>query len=263
MVFLPSLSPEELRRYHCVIAHAEQVHSHFDVLVWLQGDMQRYLRHDILLAAWGNFQSGAIHHDLISTLAGVRSQDSDPGIVTPLLLDLFAHWTECGHRPFATNSGTDGFLQKNPESECVFSSTFQTMRFAMAHGICDKRASHDCFYVTFRAQQNYNETELSALSALTPCIDAVLRQVELLPHQASTPIDLSDLPNPVHEWHLSDRELEVLQWVGQGKTNPEIGNILKLSEFTVKNHLQRIFKKLDVSNRAQAVGKIRTQVNNV
>jgi DNA-binding CsgD family transcriptional regulator len=44
--------------------------------------------------------------------------------------------------------------------------------------------------------------------------------------------------------------------VALGKTNPEIGCILRISEFTVKNHLKSIFTKLDVSNRAQAVAKL-------
>ena len=44
-----------------------------------------------------------------------------------------------------------------------------------------------------------------------------------------------------------------MEWVMMGKTNQDIGMILNISAFTVKNHLQRIFKKLDVLNRAQAV----------
>ena len=54
---------------------------------------------------------------------------------------------------------------------------------------------------------------------------------------------------------LSAREAEIMQWVGKGKTNHEVGLILQISLYTVKNHLQRIFRKLDVFNRAQAVGK--------
>jgi DNA-binding CsgD family transcriptional regulator len=51
---------------------------------------------------------------------------------------------------------------------------------------------------------------------------------------------------------ISAREAEIMDWVKLGKTNMEIGMILNISSFTVKNHLQRIFKKLDVLNRAQA-----------
>jgi DNA-binding CsgD family transcriptional regulator len=55
---------------------------------------------------------------------------------------------------------------------------------------------------------------------------------------------------------LSDREHEIMHWVGCGKTNHEIGMILGISQFTVKNHLQRIFRKIDVRNRAQAITRL-------
>ena len=41
----------------------------------------------------------------------------------------------------------------------------------------------------------------------------------------------------------------------EGKSNQEIGTILGISPLTVKNHVQKILKKLRVQNRAQAVGK--------
>jgi DNA-binding CsgD family transcriptional regulator len=52
---------------------------------------------------------------------------------------------------------------------------------------------------------------------------------------------------------LSEREREILHWIAMGKTNDEIGSILDFSLYTVKNNVQRIFRKLNVSNRAQAV----------
>lgn len=54
---------------------------------------------------------------------------------------------------------------------------------------------------------------------------------------------------------LSPRELEVLSYVIMGKTNLEIGMILELSPLTVKNHLQKIYRKLKVSNRVQALAR--------
>ncbi|WP_242522480.1 helix-turn-helix transcriptional regulator [Candidatus Methylacidiphilum infernorum] len=52
---------------------------------------------------------------------------------------------------------------------------------------------------------------------------------------------------------LTARELEILKWIKDGKTNWEISCILKISEATVKFHLKNIFLKLDVQNRCQAV----------
>ena len=53
----------------------------------------------------------------------------------------------------------------------------------------------------------------------------------------------------------SARELEVLHWVREGKSNNEVGQILGISGATVKSHLQRIYKLLQVSNRMQAVSR--------
>jgi transcriptional regulator EpsA len=51
------------------------------------------------------------------------------------------------------------------------------------------------------------------------------------------------------------REREVLEWIYRGKSNIEVGMILGISPLTVKNHVQKILRKLDVLNRTQAVGK--------
>jgi len=51
---------------------------------------------------------------------------------------------------------------------------------------------------------------------------------------------------------LTQREVEVLQLVAAGKTNPEIAALLVLSEKTVGRHLSNIFGKIDVSTRTAA-----------
>ena len=52
---------------------------------------------------------------------------------------------------------------------------------------------------------------------------------------------------------LSAREIEVLRLIGRGMSNAEIARELYLSEKTVKNHLTNIFRKIDVTDRTQAV----------
>jgi DNA-binding NarL/FixJ family response regulator len=51
---------------------------------------------------------------------------------------------------------------------------------------------------------------------------------------------------------LSDRELQVLQLVAQGKGNLEIGEELFIGQSTVRNHISSILMKLQVDNRVQA-----------
>lgn len=52
---------------------------------------------------------------------------------------------------------------------------------------------------------------------------------------------------------LTVREIEVLKLIGQGLCNQEMAQKLFLSEKTVKNHLTNIFRKINVSDRTQAV----------
>ncbi len=52
---------------------------------------------------------------------------------------------------------------------------------------------------------------------------------------------------------LSERELEVLVLIGQGRSNPEIAERLTISLPTVKSHVRHILAKLDLRDRPQAV----------
>jgi DNA-binding NarL/FixJ family response regulator len=54
---------------------------------------------------------------------------------------------------------------------------------------------------------------------------------------------------------LSDRELEVLQLAATGLTNKQIGLQLHISNRTVQGHLRKVFSKLDVNSRTEAVTK--------
>jgi RNA polymerase sigma factor (sigma-70 family) len=65
-----------------------------------------------------------------------------------------------------------------------------------------------------------------------------------------------------HEWHeciekkwdsLSEREQQTLRLLADGKNNKEISSSLCISESTVEKHLEKIYRKLDVSSRAQAI----------
>ena len=51
---------------------------------------------------------------------------------------------------------------------------------------------------------------------------------------------------------LRKRELEVLGWLSEGKSNWEIGQIIECTTETVKKHVHRILGTLEVSNRTSA-----------
>ncbi|NLO75995.1 MAG: response regulator transcription factor [Clostridia bacterium] len=56
------------------------------------------------------------------------------------------------------------------------------------------------------------------------------------------------------EWEsLTEREMDILKLITQGKSNKEIAVDLCISEKTVKNHITYVFRKLKVDDRTQAV----------
>jgi len=54
---------------------------------------------------------------------------------------------------------------------------------------------------------------------------------------------------------LSDREIEVLYWGAQGKTDKEIGELMKLSRWTIVAHMQSAKSKLHVANKPAAIAR--------
>jgi transcriptional regulator EpsA len=61
--------------------------------------------------------------------------------------------------------------------------------------------------------------------------------------------------SPRAQRQITPRETEILKWIKQGKSNVDIADILALSPWTVKNHVQTILKKLSAQTRGHAVAR--------
>lgn len=61
-------------------------------------------------------------------------------------------------------------------------------------------------------------------------------------------------------YELTGRESAIVRYLYEGKNNAEIADTLGLSENTVKTYNFRLYKKLQVENRVQAVNKIRSEI---
>jgi ATP/maltotriose-dependent transcriptional regulator MalT len=71
----------------------------------------------------------------------------------------------------------------------------------------------------------------------------------LLLREESTKISIERLQS----LGLTEREAEVMHWVCEGRTNPEIAEALGVTLHTVNRHVEHIFKKLGVDNRQKAI----------
>jgi DNA-binding NarL/FixJ family response regulator len=72
--------------------------------------------------------------------------------------------------------------------------------------------------------------------------------------ETCVPVHLANkLAERVRGGSVSEREIDVLKLMAQGKSNKEIGSVLFVSAGTVKSHVKSIFAKLNVNSRAEAV----------
>jgi len=79
---------------------------------------------------------------------------------------------------------------------------------------------------------------------------ALFRHVATL-HRQATPLHRESRPD------LTLRQQQLVALVAKGLTNKEIASYLNLSEFTVRNHIHRIFKQVDAGSRSEAVETVR------
>src|SRR5580658_672467 len=88
----------------------------------------------------------------------------------------------------------------------------------------------------------------SGRAELLDCIRKVHRGETSIPDSL-----VQKLATSLHREPLTAREVEVLQFLADGKSNKEISTALSISEATVKSHLGNIFRKLDVLSRTEAI----------
>jgi DNA-binding NarL/FixJ family response regulator len=98
----------------------------------------------------------------------------------------------------------------------------------------------------------------SLASGGSPISPIIARQVLARFRQAPSPTSnpkgaATDMPSP-----LSGRETEVLDYITKGFTTQEIAKLMALSHFTVRTFVRRIYSKLKVSSKAEAIYEART-----
>ena len=93
-------------------------------------------------------------------------------------------------------------------------------------------------------------TKPVANADLVQAIEARLRRSQQHARREFKP-DFSST-GPLLKLGLTPRVAETLLWLAQGKTNPDIAEILGITESTVKKHVQELFDKLGVETRGAA-----------
>jgi len=232
------------------IQQSHFVKKHVDFYSWLQQHVAQFIPHDVLVASWGNFQQGHLNSDISSSIPEIHTQQVSHGCseIEPLMQDLFRKWQSNDEKWFFFEEFAMSELSMGYSKSDIIMGELQNMQSVLVYGYRDKRGEHDILYAFFKAS-DLIQTQTAVLSMIMPHLDAALRGVECLPNPDKK-IDDSRVMRII-----SERECEVMNLVLLGQTNSEIAKILFISPNTVKNHLKTIFKKMEVSSRAEAVAR--------
>jgi transcriptional regulator EpsA len=243
---------DESVRFLRIVAECSGIRRHYDIYRWLRGEVQHFLPHDILLSAWGDFATWDLKLDLTSALPGVRTASLAHCRVDSLLRHAYARWIDAGRSPVLLKPAD---IEPPQYCHCPIHSALRRMRSVVVHGVHDKRSGSDSLFIAFGAgafaKGRSTQRVLASLDALFAQIDAAFRKVPAFPLAAAC----TGTREGANVLDLSVRELEVLESICKGKTNLDIAAALDISPFTVKNHVQRIFRKIGVTNRTQAAAR--------
>ena len=247
------LTAEESGRFLRIVSECGRIRSHYDVYRWLSAEVQHFLPHEVMLSAWGDFAAWDLKLDLASGVPGVRSAQLAHCRLDAFVRQAYARWKEADRQPVLLKTAETEAMQ--PACHCPIHSALRSMRSVLVHGMHDQRSGHESLFIAFTCGSFTKGRSLSRfLSALEPLVaqvDAAFRKIPAFP-LADVRMALDDGSNVLD---LSAREREVLESVCRGRTNYEIAAALGISPFTVKNHVQRIFRKVGVTNRTQAAAR--------
>lgn len=241
-----TLSARELERLMHVIHSSMEVRRRNQFFLWAQGQLQSLLPHEIMICAHGDHarRSFVVEHFSSYPLPG-RDVESIVDVDGGLMIQTVKAWIERGDKPLLVcGSDRDSSLYRRFEA-ALFRYSFPNLA---THGLPILPGSAGSFFTFVNLPQPLTTRQGYLIEILTPYIHCAF--VRMLGNERHEQFE-----RPANDRLITAREIEILQWVRDGKSNQEIGHILGISPLTVKNHVQKILKKLNVQNRAQAVAR--------
>ena len=150
---------------------------------------------------------------------------------------------------------SEGRNRENPYT--IFSRTFTLgNKLGVLIALWDLGILAD-FFVSFSGENEDLAVYKEFLNRLIPHLEIAVARI----WRRDQPPSLEQLLKRLRNIGMTAREVEVLWWLLQGKTNPEIATIMGVSVQTVKNHLGSAYPKLGVENRGAAFVQLSTIIS--
>jgi transcriptional regulator EpsA len=251
-----TIAPDQSEVLLRVIEAAPQVCRRHQFFVWTQGDFQRWLPHKLSLCGSYDRDQRELVFDLFNSLPM-------PDAVTRALRDRRGALVSAALTSWQRGRGQAVVLdiRQLPIHDTLVSELMALGygRF-IVHGLTrpGRPDEVESIFLFGQPGPDAEDNARQALDMLLPCVHLAYQRVCVTERQmgqsrsgASAAVNGVALrPSPITE-----REREILVWVRDGLSNQQISEKLGISALTVKNHVQKILRKLGAANRAQAVAK--------
>jgi transcriptional regulator EpsA len=240
-----------------VIETATSVRRRYQFFVWAQSYLQTFVPHQ--LAVCGSYQRARkeIAFEAFNSIpvpSPVLSAVTDSG--SALMKQLVGVWIERRGRAVVIDLHEMNLIAPGSELDSLIAAGFDEL---LVHGVSrpQRPAEIETLFMLSSPRWRCNQQQQMYFELLLPHVHSTWLRVqaterELAGAQAAGAVPLR--PESTRSV-ITDREGQILFWVREGKSNQEIGDQLGISVLTVKNHVQKILRKLGAANRAQAVAK--------
>lgn len=218
-----------------------------EFFAWVQGVFQSAIAHDALICGLALPGMSGLRFDWlggypVSAERFAEICDVDYG----LMHRAIRYWHDRGGAPLLVNPARQDARDAAATDLADTLRRLQLDNF-IAHGLPGLDGRPAGFFALCNMRTAPAERELRMIAMLMPYLYAGWLRANCESG--------GEFPQGDRDPMLTQREIEILDWMQKGKSNSEIAGILGISHLTVKNHVQHVLHKLDASNRAQAVAK--------
>jgi transcriptional regulator EpsA len=235
-----------------IIESATEVRRRSHFFLWSQSVLQSFLPHQVALCAAYNRQVKELEFDafysvpvpapLLGMFVDARS---------PLLRQIVLEWI--GRRGRCTTIDMKA-LSQHVGSNLISDLVNADLGELLVHGVARPHRPTEVetlFVLAAPRGQLWAAEHQTFFELMLPHIHSTYLRVQVNERELSAVQPRARAPLATSP--ITSRESEILLWVRDGMSNQQIGEQLAISALTVKNHLQRILRKLGAANRAQAV----------
>jgi transcriptional regulator EpsA len=229
------------------------VRRRYQFFVWTQSYLSRLIPHQLAVCGSYDRVSRELVFDVFNGVSLEPALMDALGDARSLLMQHWqARWLDARGRPVVIATADLSFTALAAERDALLAAQFHTV---LVHGVSRPQRPQEIesFFVFAAQDAHVLESLAGRLELLMPHIHGAWQRVQAVER------DVGGLgsaqPPAIKAGGVTQREREILGWLREGKSNQQIADELGISALTVKNHVQKILRKLGAANRAQAVAQ--------